>query len=79
MIFAVIDSQGLVTNTIEWDGNANWQPPEGCVIAPIENGGIGWSYVDGAFVPPKPPAEAPAESVEALAPVIEALPPSTEE
>jgi len=79
MIFAVIDSQGLVTNTIEWDGNADWQPPEGCVIAPIENGGIGWSYVDGAFVPPEPPAEVPTESVEALAPAIEALAPSIEE
>jgi hypothetical protein len=50
---------------------------------PLESGGIGWSYVDGEFVPPVAPIEeAPEPTVtEALvtATTTEALAPSIEE
>lgn len=72
MGYAIIDSEGLVINTIEWDGNTEWQPPAGCSVVPRKNGGIGWSYVDGEFAPPV--AEAPEPTaIEALATATEAL------
>jgi hypothetical protein len=83
MLYAIIDSEGLVVNSIEWDGSTEWQPPAGCSIVPLENGGIGWSYVDGEFVPPVAPIEEVPEPTvtEALvtATTTEALAPSIEE
>ena len=55
MIYAVINSEGLVINAVEWDGSVGWQPPSDCTIQPMTEGGIGWTYADGAFVPPAPP------------------------
>jgi hypothetical protein len=91
MLYAIIDSEGLVVNSIEWDGSTEWKPPAGCSIVPLESGGIGWSYVDGEFVPPVAEATEPtviqalATATEALAlpeeapESVEALLPSTEE
>ena len=79
MAYAIIDSEGLVINTVEWDGNTEWQPPAGCSAVHLENGGIGWSYVDGKFVLSVAPAEEAPEPFEALATAIEALSPSIEE
>ena len=52
MIYAIVNSENLVVNTIIWDGVTLWQPPEGCQAVPLTEGGIGWSYVDGQFVSP---------------------------
>jgi hypothetical protein len=77
MNYAIINAEGLVINVVEWDGNVGWQPPDDCIIEPMAEGGIGWTYVDGALVPPvtieEPPAfvEASVATVEALAPSIE--------
>jgi hypothetical protein len=69
MLYAIIDSEGLVVNAIRWDRSTEWQPPAGCSIVPLENGGLGWSYVNGEFVPPVAPIEEAPEStvIEALA------------
>jgi hypothetical protein len=79
MLYAIVDSEGLVVNSIEWDGSTEWKPPAGCSIVPQGNGGIGWSYADGEFVPPVAPVEEAPEPFEALATAIEALSPSIEE
>lgn len=53
MTYAIINSENLVVNVIEWDGTTEWQPPDGHQIVPLaQEGGIGWSYVDGEFVSP---------------------------
>lgn len=54
--YALIED-GIVVNTIVWDGNTeNWQPPAGqtaVVIPPLPPGiSIGWSYIDSTFLPP---------------------------
>lgn len=60
MIYAII-SQSQVVNIVEWDGTASWQPPEGCQAVPLTEGGIGWSYINGQFVPPPEPEPEPEE------------------
>lgn len=37
--YAVINSDGVVENVVEWDGVAPWQPPEGCTVKPHEQVG----------------------------------------
>jgi len=63
MNYAIIDLTGLVVNAIEWDGITPWTPPEGCQAVPLTEGGIGWSYIDGQFVPPPEPEEAEEDTV----------------
>jgi len=57
MNYAVINSEGLVVNTIEWDGIAPWTPPDGYTVEPLLEGGIGWTFSEGEFLPP--PVEPP--------------------
>jgi hypothetical protein len=53
MNYALVDNTGLVVNVIVWDGESDWQPPEGLTAVLITgNAGIGWSYIDGEFIPP---------------------------
>lgn len=30
MQYAILDSEGRCINRVLWDGESNWQPPEGC-------------------------------------------------
>lgn len=58
MTYLVIDSSGLVVNTIIWDGKSTWAPPEGHQAIKLpknSEAGIGWSYIDGQFTPPPDP------------------------
>jgi len=43
----IIVADGLITNTVEWDGVAEWSPPEGCTAIESDDGSIGDSYIDG--------------------------------
>ena len=55
MKYAVINSDtNIVENVIIWDGVTPWTPPVGYYVKPIgdSGAGIGWSYIDGQFVPP---------------------------
>ena len=58
MTYAIINSENLVVNVIEWDGTTEWQPPDGHQIVPLtQEGGIGWSYVNQEFINPNPDPE----------------------
>jgi hypothetical protein len=55
MKYAVINSDtNIVENIALWDGVTPWTPPAGYYVEVIgdSGAGIGWSYVDGQFVPP---------------------------
>jgi hypothetical protein len=59
MKYAVISSEtNIVENVIVWDGVTPWTPPTGYYVEPIGDSGawIGWSYINGQFVPPSPDA-----------------------
>ncbi len=66
--YAIVDQNGNVINTVVWDGENDWVPPEGTtVIAAGDSGaGIGWTYKDGVFTPPPAP-EVPKEDLVAQA------------
>ena len=34
MNYAILDSNGQCINRILWDGESDWQPPEGCTAVP---------------------------------------------
>lgn len=57
MIYAIVEN-GIVVNTIEWDGISPWQQPSGSIIVQIPDGsyvGIGSTYANGVFgEPPQP-------------------------
>jgi hypothetical protein len=53
--YALVEN-GVVQNTIVWDGNTEtWQPPSDMIAVPIPEGAvvdIGGKYSDGEFLPP---------------------------
>jgi hypothetical protein len=59
MTYAIIQN-GVVVNTIEWDGVTPWQPPAGTTSVQIPDGayvGIGSTYDGKTFsAPPQPPS-----------------------
>ena len=34
MNYAILDSTGTCINCVQWDGESDWQPPEGCTAVP---------------------------------------------
>ncbi|ALX46390.1 hypothetical protein AQ610_28995 [Burkholderia humptydooensis] len=54
-MYAIV-KDGIVDNTVLWDGDTEtWQPPENTEAIPVEEGvsvSAGYSYSDGTFVPP---------------------------
>ena len=64
MKYIIIDADGLITNAIEWDGESDWSPPEGCTAIESEAGSPGDSYIDGVVIPaPPPPVPEPEPAV----------------
>jgi len=64
MKYIIVDTDGLITNAIEWDGEAEWSPPEGQTAIESQAGGPGDSYIDGAVVlAPVPEPEPEPEPV----------------
>lgn len=62
MTHLIIDTTGLVINTVLWDGKTPWQPPENCIaLKPPKASltGVGWRYVNGEFIPPSEPEPEP--------------------
>lgn len=53
--YALIEN-GIVINTIVWDGNTeSWLPPEGVTAIPVPTGepvSIGWTYSGSVFSSP---------------------------
>ena len=60
MKYIIVDADGLITNAVEWDGEAEWSPPEGCTAIESEDGSPGDSYIDGAVIPAPVPEPEPA-------------------
>jgi hypothetical protein len=51
-VWAVIDGDTVV-NTVVWDGESDWTPPEGTILEPLADWphvGIGWTYNPKATV-----------------------------
>jgi len=54
--YAMVNSEGVVENVCEWDGDTTtWQPPEGIIMVEIEDEFVsaepGGTYKDGTFYP----------------------------
>ncbi len=56
-----IVKDGIVINTIVWDGETKFTPPEGCEVIADEQAGIGWTYAKGKFTAPPQPEPEPIE------------------
>jgi hypothetical protein len=44
MNYALLDKTGTCINVVNWDGHTDWDPPEGTVVAAIENPFINTVY-----------------------------------
>lgn len=54
-VYAVVD-EGVVINTVLWDGKTKWQPEKGEAVLAPEVINIGWLYDGKTFTaPPEPP------------------------
>lgn len=50
--YAMVDTDGNVTNICEWDGSPGWDAPEGITLVECddqENAERGGTYIDGVF------------------------------
>jgi hypothetical protein len=55
-VWAVIDG-GTVVNTVVWDGESAWSPPEGTILESLAdwpNVGIGWDWDGENFIDNRP-------------------------
>ena len=55
-LWAVIEGNAVI-NTVLWDGESKWSPPEGAMLVSLSDHphvGIGWEYVNGEFVDNRP-------------------------
>lgn len=49
----LIIKDGIVIDSIVWDNDTEWTYPfDHDEIVESEQGGIGWSYIEGTFLPP---------------------------
>jgi len=58
-VYAVV-RDGLVENTVVWDGESDWTSPDGTELVSLADHphvGIGWDYADGEFVDNRPVEE----------------------
>lgn len=65
MIYAILDSNGRCINRILWDGETEWQPPEGCT-AMADPDNQYQTYVEPQPEPVDPLAALTPEQKEAL-------------
>ena len=60
MQYIVFDASGLITNVVEWDGEAEWQPGDGLICEPMPEGAeIGGTYIHGVVMPAPVPEPVP--------------------
>ncbi|MFD3238354.1 tail fiber assembly protein [Rahnella perminowiae] len=53
--YAVINSDGEIINVVLWDGETDWNPPDGSTAIKVNDSGagIGWTYKSGVFTAPQ--------------------------
>lgn len=52
--YALVDAGGQVMNIVEWDGEAEWSPPEGLAAVDAEGSvSKGWRLEDGVWTAPE--------------------------
>ncbi|OVZ87863.1 hypothetical protein CBW58_20155 [Yersinia frederiksenii] len=51
----MVVKDGVVINTVVWDGISDWEPEAGTAILAGENAGIGWLYDGVKFTAPPVP------------------------
>lgn len=59
MRYALINADGLVVNAIVWDGQTEYNAPDGLTVVAVPDGvggGPGWTYDGTNWIAP-PPAE----------------------
>lgn len=54
-IYAVLNENGVVVNTVSWDGEGNLFDGVNVINIDGLGVGIGWAYVNGEFIPPDYP------------------------
>ena len=62
--YAIVENTKVI-NTCTWDGQSEWQPPEGTQAVLIQDGvvaGVGYHYINGKFIPPAPQPVTPADN-----------------
>ena len=64
MIYALV-RDGVVVNTVEWDGKSKWTPPEGFELVRADCS-IGDTKVGDEFIAPARPAQ-PADAPDEIA------------
>ena len=53
--YAILNAEGICINRVLWDGEANWQPPEGCTaVADPDN--LYPIHIEPQSEPKDPPA-----------------------
>ena len=60
MRYALINANGLVVNVSLWDGETEWQPPEGITVVKVPDGqpcGPGWTFNGTDWIAPPPVEE----------------------
>lgn len=50
MRYVIIGQDGIVTNSVIWDGVSSYNPGEGLIIVQSDTGGIADKYLDGIFI-----------------------------
>lgn len=51
--YALVDADGLVSNIVEWDGAAEWSPPEGLTAVEAPEGvSKGWILTGSDWTAP---------------------------
>lgn len=51
MRYIIIDEDGAIINAVEWDGRAQWSPPEGCTAVRSDMK-VGGTYKNRTYTPP---------------------------
>ena len=65
MHYAVLDAESTIVNVVVYNGIDAWAPPADHTLIELPHdslASIGWSYIDGEFLPP--PELEPEPSVE---------------
>lgn len=65
MIYAILNAEGQCINRVLWDGESDWQPPEGCTAVP-DPGNLHPIYREPQSAPEDPLASLTEEQKAAL-------------